>query len=494
MTDPRSAGRPTHSVNPPEVWMPARRIALAVRRPIERFLHVQAASGIVLLAAAAVALIWANSPWHESYEHLWESRITLGIGPFQSTESLHFWINDLLMTVFFLVVGLEIKREMTEGALADVRRAALPVAAAIGGMIVPAGIYLALNTTPVTRGGWGVPMATDIAFAVGVLTLLGNRVPAALRVLLLAVAIIDDIGAIVVIAVFYSSGFALQGVGIVVGGIILLLLLPRMGVRPGWVTILPLFVIWLGLYSTGVHPTLAGVIVGLATPAHSWLGREGFVNVAQEAVQDFEERMKREANDHELIVPLDRIAFARREALSPALRVQTTLHPWVAYLIIPLFALANAGVRLDGMQFDAPGAMPVLFGVSLGLLLGKPAGILLASWIMVKLRIGVLPAGVGWRGVALVGVVAGIGFTMAIFIAELAFVDDTLLAIAKLGILTATAAAGIIGLLMGGAMLRREPPAVLQSLSDSDVESSTEAWVSGTRDYSSPTSERRHPQ
>jgi NhaA family Na+:H+ antiporter len=261
----------------PETWKPARLAAERVLRPIERFVRVEASSGILLLFAAVVALVWANSPWGASYEHLWHTPITLGIGPWVSDQSLHFWINDGLMTVFFLVVGLEIRREIHEGELSELKRAALPIAAALGGMAVPAILYLLLNGDPRTKSGWGIPMATDIAFAVGVLALLGKRIPPALRVLLLALAIIDDIGAIIVIAVFYSAGIDWSGFLVAGTGIVLVGLLQALGIRRATLYVPAGAVLWFGILKAGVHPTIAGVVLGLLTPVRSWYGEAGFV-------------------------------------------------------------------------------------------------------------------------------------------------------------------------------------------------------------------------
>ena len=472
--------QPPTSHLPPETWLPARRLAMAVARPIESFLHVEAASGIVLLVAAAVALVWANSPFGESYAQIWHWPIAIGVGTWHVEHELHFWINEFLMTVFFFVVGLEIKRELVEGALSDVRRAALPIGAAVGGMVVPAAIYLALNPTPPSHDGWGVPMATDIAFAVGVLTLLGKRVPAALRVLLLAIAIIDDIGAILVIAVFYSTGFSVNGLAVAIAGLALILLLRQIGVRTAWAFVPAGLIVWTGMYQAGVHPTIAGVVVGLITPATSWFGREGFMQVAREALDDFEQRAGSGRDDHALLEPLDRLALARREALSPARRVEHALHPWVAYGIMPLFALANAGVDLRGIDRADPSFGVVFAGIVVGLVAGKPLGVLGASWLMVKLRLAVLPEGVNWRGIFIVGAVAGIGFTMAIFIAQLAFTDPTLLGIAKLAVLTATALAAALGLGGGWFLLPRSQPDELAAMTASDVEASRDYWTTGS--------------
>jgi NhaA family Na+:H+ antiporter len=434
---------------PPEVSRLARGLALKVAGPISDFLHVQAASGLVLLASAVVALAWANSPWAHVYHDLLHTQVRLGIGPYEFDQTLHFWINDGLMTIFFFVVGLEIRREIHAGELAELRRAILPVAGAVGGMILPAILYLAVNPSGPTRAGWGVPMATDIAFAVGVLALLGDRVPPALRVLLLSIAIIDDIGAILVIALFYSTGtMHWDGLALAGGGVLFTLALQRLGARRALVYVLPGAVVWAGILRAGIHPTIGGVIMGLLTPATAWLGPEGLARAAQraiEAVQDTgagEER-RRAA----LIEVVDAIATARREAVSPAERLQHALHVWVAFVIMPVFALANAGVTLGEVEFDPP----VAIGVALGLMLGKPAGVLLLSWLFVKGGLTPLPRGVTWAGVKVVGMVAGIGFTMAIFIAGLAFEVDRPadLATAKLAILGASLGAGVMALLLG---------------------------------------------
>ncbi len=396
---------------PPGSWKAARRIAERILRPLEQFLHVEASSGLVLLGAALVALVWANSPWAASYDALWHAPISFGAGRFASSQPLHFWINDGLMTVFFFVVGLEIRRELHDGELSDLKRAALPAAAALGGMIAPALIYLAFNAgSGQLRNGWGVPMATDIAFAVGVLALLGRRVPPALRVLLLALAIIDDIGAILVIALFYSAGVSFFGLLIAGGGVLGILLFQRLGIRRASVYLLPGAVVWIGMLAAHVHPTIAGVLIGLLTPTRAWMGKE---------------------------------------ESAPAAKIQAGLHPWVAFGIMPLFALANAGVSLDGLAPGRAGFATLSAGLLLGLVVGKPLGIMLVSFAMVKLRLCALPRGASWLGVLVVGCVGGIGFTMAIFIAGLAFPDPSHLATAKLAILLSSAIAATVGLVVG---------------------------------------------
>jgi NhaA family Na+:H+ antiporter len=460
------------STSPPEAWRPARRAARAAFRPIEAFLHVEASSGILLLVAAAVALGWANSGWSESYTHLWHTPLTIGIGAWSMERDLHFWINELLMTVFFLLAGLEIKRELVNGALSDARRAALPLAAAAGGMLVPAAIFFAINADQPGVHGWGVPMATDIAFAVGVLTLLGRRVHPALRVLLLAFAIIDDVGAILVIAIFYSSGLAVDGLVVAGGGLLLALVFLWTGVRPGLVFGFPLLVMWAGLYRAGIHPTIAGVVLGLLIPVRAWYGPQGFMHIAQRALDEFRRRVDAGSPDHGLLEPLDEIAVAQREAVAPGVRGEAALHPWVAFGIMPLFALANAGVNLRGIDFAIPGGWAVMVGVGAGLFVGKPLGVLLASWASVRLRLCVLPAGVGWGAMVIMGAAGGIGFTMAIFISELAFAGNELLELSKLGVLAGTAAAGIFAIVGGRLMLPDRPAADTSSASAEEADAS----------------------
>jgi Na+:H+ antiporter, NhaA family len=458
---------------PPEAWSGARRAALKLAQPLERFLRIQAASGILLLIAAVIAMVWANSRWADAYHALWHTPVGVVFGPIDLRKDLHFWINEGLMVIFFFVVGLEIRREIHEGELSELKRAALPIAAALGGMLVPAGIYLALNRTPETHSGWGVPMATDIAFAVGILALLGKRVPAALRVLLLALAIIDDIGAIVVIALFYSSGIKLSGILIAAAGVGGAFLLKRIGVRRVGAYIAPGVVVWAGLLLSGIHPTIAGVIMGLLTPVRSWFGEEGFLEQASEAVREFRERAMRSHDTHELLEPLARIDMARREAVPPVVRLEAALNPWVAFGVMPIFALANAGVTLGATDFGAAGATLVAAGVALGLALGKPIGILLTSLLAVRLGIAALPRGVDARGIFVVGCVGGIGFTMALFIAELAFRDPVYLGVAKLAVLVGSAAAGILGV-AAGALLLRPPQGDVVAMTVHEAERSTE--------------------
>ncbi|MDX3907299.1 MAG: Na+/H+ antiporter NhaA [Pigmentiphaga sp.] len=425
----------------------AQALAAKALLTLERFLHIEAVSGIVLLVAAAAALIWANSPFAASYHALWHAPLTFGIGDYVVSQSLHFWINDALMTVFFLVVGMEIRREIHEGALASLRLAALPLAAALGGVVVPALIYLAANGQPPQSDGWAVPTATDIAFAVGVLALLGKSIPGNVRIFLLALAIIDDIVAVLIIAAFYSGGLDYSGLIVAAIGILLVLALRAIGAGSAYAYVLPGAVLWFGLLKTGAHPTLAGVVLGLMTPVMPTRSNEHPVDIVQR-VTDFLTRSGTADIDRAAGQIRD-LRWAQRELLAPVTRVQMALHPWVAYGVMPLFALANAGVSLDGVDFGQPGSVPVMLGILVALVVGKPVGVVAMSWLAVRLGWCALPPGLSWGGVALVGCLAGIGFTMSIFIATLAFADPNMLGAAKLGVLLASSTAAVIGLGFG---------------------------------------------
>ena len=416
---------------------------------VERFLHVEAASGIVLLLAAAAALIWANSPLAHSYHALWHAPLSIGLGSHEFSRSLHFWINDALMTVFFLVVGMEIRREIHEGALSDLKQASLPILAAAGGVAVPALIYLALNTDPTRLRGWAVPTATDIAFAVGVLALLGRSIPSNVRVFLLALAIIDDIIAVLIIALLYSGG--LDHTGFIVAGLGILIVsgFQQLGIGSAYAYVLPGAVIWIGLLVTGAHPTLAGVVLGMMTPVVSLRTRERPLDAVVRAAEKLRDHDDAAGNAGQLAAPLAQLRLAQRELLPPVTRVQLALHPWVAYGVMPLFALANAGVSLDGIDLSAAGPQWVMAGVALALVAGKPLGVIGMSWLMVRLGWCRLPPGVSWGGIGLIGLLAGIGFTMSIFIAMLAFDDEALLGAAKLGVLLGSLVAAVLGLAWG---------------------------------------------
>jgi NhaA family Na+:H+ antiporter len=392
-----------------------------------RFISVEAASAVMLVAAAAIALTWANSPWAHAYEALWQRRLSLG-APLLPAYDLHFWVNDGLMSIFFLLVGLEIRREIHEGALSDPRVAALPIIAAAGGVLVPALSYLLVGSGALVRRGWAVPTATDIAFALGVLSLI-PRVPRALRMLLLTLAIADDIAAVLIIAFFYSGGIVPGQFLTIAAGVVLVLLLQALGVRPALAYVLPGALVWLGMLRAGLHPALAGVVLGLLTPVTAEFGRSA--------------RRPREPPG---AVPA---TDPPRAPDSPVLRVEAMLHPYVAFGIMPLFAFANAGVSLGGLALGAGAPLAVGTGVVLGLVLGKPIGIVLAAITAVRLKLCELPPGVQWRHMVLLGILGGIGFTMSVFIADLAFEDRALLAAAKFAVLLGSAIAATLAFLLG---------------------------------------------
>jgi NhaA family Na+:H+ antiporter len=459
--------------SPPEAWLPLVEFMRSATRPLERFMRIEAASGIALIVAALIALVWANSPWSGSYTALWHTTLGIRLGAFEFERSLEWFVNDVLMVVFFFVVGLEIRREIYCGELSEWRRASIPAVAALGGMLVPAALYLAIAGAPDTRHGWGVPMATDIAFAVGILALLGRRVPAALRVLLLALAVIDDLGAILVIAIFYSSGIAPIGLLVAAGGFLGIVALQRLGVRSKLAYVPPAVVAWAGVYAAGIHPTIAGVIVGLMTPVRAWLGAEGFSSGVRleldRLVQDGHEKASHAA----LGETLRYVNAARREAISPAEGLIESLHGWVAFGIMPIFALANAGVVIEAGALDTA-SWHVIAGIVVGLVVGKPIGVIAACWLTIRLRIGTLPAGITRQHLAVLGVVAGVGFTMSLFVAQLAFTSPQLLAAAKLGVLVASACAAIIGISLGR-FLPVVPSTADVALTVDEAERSTDA-------------------
>jgi NhaA family Na+:H+ antiporter len=411
-----------------------------ITAPIARFLHVEAAGGVVLLAATVAALILANSPLSKSFLGFWKTEVGFSIGAFAMEHSLKHWINDGLMAIFFFVIGLEVKREIVLGELRNLKTASLPIFAAIGGMVVPAGIYLLLQSGGPGESGWGIPMATDIAFVVGCMAVLGKRVPRGLRVLLLSLAIVDDIGAILVIAIGYTDALSLAWLARGILGILLVIGLGRIGVRNlGVYTVLGVLT-WLAFHESGVHATIAGVILGLITPARSWVG-EGLI---AETVDRARALLRGEGWEGSSRYAVMRgVEKASREAISPLQRLENDLHPWVSFAIMPLFALANAGVVL---RADALGD-PVSIAIIAGLFLGKPIGILLFSWLSTTARIARLPEGVSWGVLAGGGLLAGIGFTMALFIAGLALGPE-LLDTAKMGILVASAGAAVVGMFL----------------------------------------------
>jgi NhaA family Na+:H+ antiporter len=410
--------------------------------PIQRFLHIEAASGILLLVATILALVAANSPWAGGFLAFWDAKAGLHLGGFVLEDSLKHWINDALMAVFFFVIGLEVKREVFDGELRDLRAAALPLAGAVGGMAIPAAIYLLFEAGRPGRAGWGIPMATDIAFVVGCMAVLGRRVPNGLRVMLLSLAIADDIGAILVIAIGYTAAIHWGALLLGFAGIAAVVVLQRLGVRRVAVYLLVGALVWYAFHASGVHATIAGVILGWLTPIRPWVGRDRLEGIWREGGEGEGNRRTRT------------LEIAARESRSPLERLENALHPWVGFVIMPLFALANAGVRLSADAFRDS----VAIAAALGLVVGKPVGIVLFSWAAVKARLARLPAGVGWGALAAGGALAGIGFTMSLFIAGLALPGE-LLDAAKVGILLASAVSAALGMLALGVRSAEQPGA-----------------------------------
>jgi NhaA family Na+:H+ antiporter len=373
---------------------------------LKRFFTNDASGGIILIVAAALAMLLANMGSTSGLYHSFlETPVQLRVGALEINKNMLLWINDALMAVFFLLIGLEVKRELIVGSLASRQQAIFPIIAALGGMVVPALVYLAFNfQDPITREGWAIPAATDIAFALGVLALLGSRIPASLKIFLMALAIIDDLGAIVIIALFYTSDLSLLSLGVAAAAIATLAILNLTGVRRTGIYILVGVILWTAVLKSGVHATLAGVIVGFFIPLKEEKGK------------------------------------------SPAGQLEHVLHPWVAYLILPLFAFANAGVSLQGVTLEGLTSLLPL-GIMAGLFIGKPLGISLFCWVAMKMKWATLPAGTSFRQIMAVGVLCGIGFTMSIFIASLAFgdVDPALINWAKLGILIGSVLSAVVG-------------------------------------------------
>jgi len=419
--------------------------------PFQRFLHVEAASGVVLLAATIAALVLANSGAAEGFLAVWKAPIGLRAGALEIEHSLKHWINDGLMAVFFFVIGLEVKREIVLGELRGLRQAALPIAAAIGGMVVPAAVYLLLQGDGPARAGWGIPMATDIAFVVGCMAVLGRRVPHRLRVLLLSLAIADDIGAILVIAIGYTDSIDAVALAWGFGGIALVVVLQRLGVRSIAAYTVAGAGTWFAFHESGVHATVAGVVLGLQTPARSYLSPIAFGGVIRRAGADLEADEGPGAHRAGRVRELSRAA---RERVSPLEYLESTLHPWVAFGILPLFALANAGVPFRLADLGDP----IALAVAAGLLVGKPVGIVAASFAAVKLGLARKPAEVSWATLTGAGLLAGIGFTMALFVSGLALTGPEL-DVAKVGVLAASAVAAAAGMGLLVATLPRPAPA-----------------------------------
>ncbi len=423
-----------------------------------RFMEIEAAGGILLVFAAAIALLWANVDFH-SYEEFWHAHISIDLAIWSFDQSLQHVVNDVLMVVFFLVVGAEIKREFTHGELRDPRQAALPIVAALGGMLVPAGIYAILNAGGDGSSGWGIPVATDIAFALGVLALVGRGVPVQLKVFLLTLAVADDVGGILIIAVFYSESIRVEWLLGMVGAIAFLLVVKQLGFRHIGIHALGGVFLWLTLWEAGVHATLAGVILGLIVPANalyeeqSIARRFDYLLQRLRYVQEDPDPAVREHDSHEALRNIEHVA---REGLSPLEHLEENVAPISAFVVVPIFALANAGIHVTGESIDAALGSNIAWGIFLGLLLGKFVGILGASALAIRLGIAFKPQQLNWSHLGGAALLAGIGFTVAIFIANLSFDSDqeTLLEGAKIGIF----AASIVAAVLGFALLRVARP------------------------------------
>jgi len=416
--------------------------------PFQEFTEKEASGGILLLIFTAMALIWANSSYASSYHSLWQTEMSIGVGSFVLDKPLLLWINDGLMAVFFFVVGLEIKREILVGELASLRRAALPIIAAVGGMLLPALIYLGFNHNGSGASGWGIPMATDIAFALGVLALLGKRAPLSLKVFLTALAIVDDIGAVLVIAIFYTAEIAWISLAVAASIFVMLMLIGWLGVRHPLVYLILGIGLWVAFLKSGVHATVAGVLLALTIPCNSRIDRKEFVSKSRTILDDFERSGSGQGCIQEgQQAALQALETNVQDVEAPLQRIEHTLHPWVAFFIMPLFALANAGVTL-GSELMTSLANPISIGIAAGLILGKQVGIMAAVWLAIKSKLSALPGGITWRHIYGASWLAGIGFTMSLFVAGLAFGDSPALSIAKIGILAASLLSGIVGWLI----------------------------------------------
>ena len=423
---------------------------------LEWFLHWQAAGGAVLLAATIVALAWANSPWAESFHALEKTPIGVRWGEHAFSMSLGHWVADGLMAIFFFVVGLEIKRELVVGHLSSFRRAILPVCAALGGMIVPAVLYAIINWNGPGLHGWGIPMATDIAFALGIMALAGKRAPVELKVFLTALAIADDLGAVVVIALFYSKQILIVPLLLAAIGLLLIRVADKLHIRHLWVYQILIVAVWGCVYASGIHATIAGVFLAMMVPVKPRLAPKQFFEIAAEKLKALEQAELTEDSvfhKSEQRDALGQLALAAERMQPPGLQLEHDLHTVQSFLILPLFALFSAGITIDASILDDFPSR-ITWGIVAGLVVGKPLGIFLASWLAVRLGWCELPAGLHWRHIVAAGMLGGVGFTMSIFVSNLAFSNATFVAEAKLSVLLASLVAGVAGFVF----LRTSPP------------------------------------
>jgi len=420
----------------------------SVVRPFQEFASRETSGGILLLACTVIALIWANSPWAHYYAALWHTLLSVGLGSINLSRELHFWVNDGLMAVFFFVMGLEIKREIIAGELASARQAALPILAALGGVLVPTLIYTLLNPSGPGARGWAIPMATDIAFVIGVMALLGDRIPVGLKVFLTALAIVDDIAAVLVIAMFYTVDLDWIALGLAAFFLLLAFAANRLGIRHPLPYVLIGLLLWITVLQSGIHATIAGVLLAFMIPSRTAINKHEFLAHSHAMLDHFETASNSKPfdilSDIEQQVAIGALEDACEKVQPPLHRLESALHPWVTFVIMPLFALANAGVSLSG-NLVAIMSETVTLGVLFGLMIGKPIGVTLASWLAVRFGIASLPENVSWKHIHGAGWLAGIGFTMSLFMTGLAFTNQESITAAMLGILVASLSAGIVG-------------------------------------------------
>ena len=460
------APRPATATGIRHSWSASRRfVPRAFVQPFLGFAREEAASGLVMLAAALAAIVWANSPWQDAYHRLWETQLVISLGDVLHLDHLDLrtWVNDALMVVFFFVVGLEIKREIALGELRDPKTIALPIVVALGGMAVPALIFTAFNAGGEGSAGWGVPMATDIAFAVGVLSLVGRRVPVAAKLLLLTIAVVDDVGAIIVIAIFYTEELALGWLVAALLGLVAVAVMTRRDIRSSFPYVLVGAFVWLSLLESGVHATLTGVTLGLMTPSWSFFDPRKFAANARPLVDQIDEHMSGDevgAGSFERVQSLlHNLSQLTTESVAPLDRLLHRLHLWSGFLVVPVFAFANAGVTFSADALRGAFTNTVVIGVFLGLVVGKAVGITGATWLVVQTGLGRLPRGVTWGHVFGLALCARIGFTVALFVTTLAYTDPALQDAAKIGIFAASILAGIAAYVWLRAVPDRDEPA-----------------------------------
>ena len=417
-----------------------------IMSPVNKFIQLEYTSGVVLLLSVIVAIIWANSPFAESYHHLWELHLSIGFDQYVFDQPLHIWINDGLMVMFFFVIGLELKREFMDGELSSAKKASLPMAAALGGMIVPALFYFTINQGTEAAHGWGIPMATDIAFALALLSIAGKHIPGSIKVFLSALAVADDLGAVLVIAFFYTE--ELNFIPLAIAGLFLVMMLMgnRIGIRSTAFYLLMGLVVWMGFLLSGVHATIAGVLTAFTIPAATKVNELIYASKLKKLAADFENEIPSNSTlttpqQHQTIEQIKDLSLA---AETPLQKIEHAMHPWVAFAVMPLFALANSGMVI-GSDFFTAIINPVSIGIMVGLIGGKFIGILLFTWLMVKFKISKLPAQASWNHIIGVALLGGVGFTMSLFISNLAFTDVAMINQAKYGILLASVTAGILG-------------------------------------------------